>query len=157
MSCSNSTSRNRNGRRGHAVLEFAVGFSVLWAIFAGVYQYGYSFYVYNRLMSAVSNAAELGSKISYDTGNASSFTTTLQNMVLYADETAPSQNASPIVSGLTSANVNVSVTTDAAGMPRDVTITIVNYTINGFFGSITLNGKPRATTLYFGQVTCSTC
>ena len=157
MLSSNKSATNRKRERGHAVLEFAIGWSVLWAIFAGVYQYGYAFYVYNRLMSAVSNAAELGSKITYDTGNASAFTTTLQNMVLYADETAPSQNPSPIVSGLTSANVNVNVTLDAQGMPRDLTITIVDYTVSGFFNTITLNGKPRATTMYFGQVTCSTC
>ncbi|MBZ5601489.1 MAG: pilus assembly protein [Acidobacteriia bacterium] len=153
MSCSN---KRRKRERGNAVLEFAIGWSVLWAIFGGVYQYGYSFYVYNRLMTAVSNAAQLGSKIGYDTGNSSDFTGKLQNMVLYADETAPS-SPSPIVSGLTASNVSVAVSTDAQGMPRDVTVSIVNYKIDGFFGSITLNNKPRATVLYFGQITCSTC
>ena len=39
----------------------------------------------------------------------------------------------------------------------DVTVTIVSYTIDGLFGKINLNNKPRATALYFGQVTCSTC
>jgi Flp pilus assembly protein TadG len=144
----------RKRERGTALIEFALGWSILWAIFAGVYQYGYAFYVYNRLMTAVTNAAELGSKISYDTGNAAAFTSTLQNMVLYADETA---GTSPIVSGLTASNVNVSVTLDAQGIPRDLTITISNYTIDGIFNKITLNGKPRATTMYFGQITCSTC
>ena len=75
MSCSN---KRRKRERGNAVLEFAIGWSVLWAIFGGVYQYGYSFYVYNRLMTAVSNAAQLGSKIGYDTGNSSDFTGKLQ-------------------------------------------------------------------------------
>src|SRR5215469_15201247 len=76
----------RKKERGNAVLEFALGWSILWTVFAGVYQYGYAFYVYNRLMTAVSNAAELGAKIGYDTGDTNAYTTTLQNMVLYADE-----------------------------------------------------------------------
>jgi hypothetical protein len=128
---------------------------MLWLLFSGVYQYGYSFYVYSRLMAAVTNAAELGSQISYDTSNPSAYTTTLQNMVLYGDETAP-QHPSPIVSGLTANNVNVVVSTDANGIPHDVTVEIINYTVT-FFSSVTFNKKPRATTLYFGQVACSSC
>lgn len=106
-------------------------------------------------MAAVTNAAELGSQISYDTSNPSADTTTLQNMVLYGDETAPA-NPSPIVSGLTAGNVSVNVSTDANGIPRDVTVSIVNYTVT-FVSSVTFDKKPRATTLYFGQVACSSC
>jgi Flp pilus assembly protein TadG len=149
-----SSSSRRNKQRGNALLEFALGWSVLWLLFSGLYEFGYSFYVYNRLMTAVTDAAELGSKISYDTADSGAFTTTLQNMVLYGDETA---GTSPIVSGLTASNVSVSVTTDANSIPRDVTITITGYSINAFFGTITLTGKPRATVKYFGQIACSTC
>jgi Flp pilus assembly protein TadG len=145
---------NKKKQRGNAMLEFALGWAVLWALFSGMYEFGYSFYVYNRLMTAVANAAELGSKITYDTGNTAAFSTTLQNMVLYGDETA---GTSPIVSGLAASNVSVSVTSDANSIPRDVTITITGYTINSFFNTITLTGKPRATVKFFGQVTCSTC
>src|SRR5262249_55770439 len=147
---------SNKSERGNAVLEFALGFSVLWMLFAGVYQFGYAFYVYNRLMAAVTNAAQLGAKISYDTGDPSTFATKLKNMVVYADESTP-DNPSPIVSGLSDSNVNVSVTTDANGIPRDVTVTIVNYQINTLFKTFTLVSKPRATTMYYGLVTCSTC
>jgi Flp pilus assembly protein TadG len=157
MSYSNKGLIRREQERGIAALEFALGWFLLWLLFSGAYQYGYSFYVYNRLLVSVANAAELGSKIGYDTGNPGAFTAVLQNMVLYADETAPAQNPSPIVAGLTAGAVSVSVSTDAQGMPRDVTVAIVNYTIDGIFGKITLSNKPRATALYFGQVTCSTC
>src|SRR5579862_1881564 len=143
---------NRRSERGNAVIEFALAWSLLWVLFAGVYQYGYSFYVYNRLMTAVANAAELGSKINYDIANPGAFTTILQNMVLYGDEIAGS---TPIVSGLTAAHVNVSVTTTGtSSTPSDVTITIGSvaapFPINGFFGTISLTGKPRATVKYFG-------
>jgi hypothetical protein len=58
---------------------------------------------------------------------------------------------------LTSSNVNVNVSLDTAGMPRDVTVTVTGYSINALFASYALNNKPRATTLYFGQISCSTC
>ena len=153
------SSNKRPSERGNAVLEFAIAWSVLWMLFSGVYQYGYSFYVYNRLMGAVSNAAQLGAKISYDTANASAFTTELQNMVIYGSTTA---GTTPIVSGLTSSMVNVSVTTSGtSSVPTDLSITIGSvahpFVINAFFGNISLTGKPRATVKYFGQVQCSTC
>jgi Flp pilus assembly protein TadG len=144
--------RQRKSERGNAMVEFAVGFSLLWAIFAGVYQMGYAYYIYNALMTAVSNAAELGARISYDTGSPSTYTTTLQNMVLYGDETAGTK---PIVPNLTASNVNVNVTVDAGGVPRDVTITITGYTINAIFTTYTLTNKPRATSMYYGTMTCS--
>ena len=145
----------KKSERGNAVLEFALGWSVLWLIFSGVYQFGYNFYVYNQLMTSVANAAELGSKMSYDTGDTTTFTNALKNMVLYGDTTA---GTTTTVRNLTAANVNVAVTTDAtSGIPRDITITIVNFAIDGFFQSFTINGKPRATTMYYGQVTCASC
>lgn len=152
------STNKRTSQRGNAVLEFAISFAVLWALFSGIYQYGYSFYVYNRLMNAVTNAAELGSKISYDTANPSAFTTTLQNMVMYGSETA----AASSLLGLTSSQVNVSVTTTGtSSIPTNLTIAIGSsaqpFVIDGFFGNISLTGKPRATVQYFGQVECSTC
>src|SRR5579871_1470067 len=143
MSCLNRhvTIRRLRTSRGTALLEFALGFFVLWLVFAGIYQFGDSFYTYNRLLTAVSDAAELGGKISYDTDNPMAFTTTLQNMVLYGDETA---GTSPIVPRLTVANVAVTVTVDSNNIPHDLTVAITGYVIDGFFGKITLTGKPKA-------------
>jgi len=131
------------------MLEFALGFFVLWAIFSGVYQVGYAFYVYNALLTSVSNAAELGSKLAYDTTNTSAYTTALKNMVLYGDETAGSKT---LVPNLTASNVTVSVNPDSAGMPTDVTVAITGYTINALFTTYSLTNKPRVTTLYYGQI-----
>jgi Flp pilus assembly protein TadG len=149
-----SYSNKRRNQRGNALLEFALGWFLLWLLFSGAYEFGYGFYVYNRLITAVADAAELGSKISYDTGNPSAFTTTLQNMVLYGTETA---GTSPIVSGLTASNVSVAVTLDGNSIPRDVTVSITGYSINAFFTTTILTGKPRATVKYFGLIACSTC
>src|SRR4029077_2486257 len=94
----------KKSQRGNALLEFALGFSLLWALFAGVYQFGYTFFIYNRLMTAVTNAAAVGSKLTYDTGNTSQFTDAVTNMVLYGSTTA---GTSSIVPGLSSSNVSV--------------------------------------------------
>lgn len=149
--------RRGKPQRGNVLIEFALGWSVLWLLFGGLYQFGYSFFVYNQLQTAVANAAELGSKLDYDisdTGNPTRFQQTLQNMVVYGDETA---GTTPIVPGLTTSNVNVLVTLDAQSIPRDITITISNYTYSAIFASFTPLNKPRATTKYFGEVICSTC
>src|ERR1700686_488011 len=88
---SRNTEMKRIGKpseRGNALLEFALGWSVLWLVFSGVFQFGYSFYTYNVLMTAVANAPEIGSKLSYDTGTPATYTTALKNMVLYGDTAA---------------------------------------------------------------------
>jgi Flp pilus assembly protein TadG len=146
------TIKNKS-ERGNALLEFALGWSILWALFAGIYQFGYSFYVYNTVLNSVANAAELGSKMTYDTANSSAYSNALKNMVVYGDTTA---RTTPIVRGLATSNVTVTVNL-AGTIPSDITITINNYTIDAVFTTFTFNGKPRATAVFMGQVSCSTC
>jgi Flp pilus assembly protein TadG len=144
---------NKKSERGNALLEFALGFAVLWALFAGLYQFGYSFYVYNQAMTSVENAAELGAKMTYDTANPSNFTTAVTNMVLYGNTTA---GTSPILPGLTRSNVSVNLNLQNS-IPSDVTVSISNYSVDCLFTKFTFNGKPRATAVYMGQIACSTC
>ena len=144
----------RKSEHGNALLEFALGFSLLWMLFSGIYQIGYAYYIYDRLTVATADAVQLGSRIAYDTGNPSAFSTTLQNMVLYGSETAGTY---PIVPNLTASNVAVDAHLDANGIPRYVTVNITGYTINALFTSFTLPNKPGATGLYYGQINCSGC
>jgi len=137
------------------MIEFAISWGVIWLAFAGVYQFGYSFYVYNAIQTSVSDAAQLGAMMNYDTSSPSTFTTSLANMVVYGNTTVP-QNAKPIVLGLTTDNVNVSVN-PASAMPTDVTVSIQNFQVDALFTKYTFNGKPRATAAYMGHVTCSGC
>jgi Flp pilus assembly protein TadG len=146
------TIKNKS-ERGNALLEFALGWSILWALFAGIYQFGYSFYVYNTVLTSVANAAELGSKMTYDTASPTTYSDALKNMVVYGSTTS---GTTPIVRGLATSNVTVTVNL-AGTIPSDVTITINNYTIDAVFTTFTFNGKPRATTVFMGQVSCSTC
>ena len=144
----------RTSERGNAMLEFALGWSLLWMLFSGIYQIGYAYYIYDRLTVATANAAELGSRLAYDTGNPTAYSTALKNMVLYGSETAGTY---PVAPGLTTANVAVSAHLDGNGIPRYVTVNITNYTINALFTSFSLPNKPGATGLYYGQINCSGC
>src|SRR5205085_1920203 len=82
----------KRSERGNAMLEFALGFTILWLMFAGVYQIGYSYYVYNVLMTSAANAAQLGSVLNYDVvddvSDTGPYKTALKNMVVYGDEVA---------------------------------------------------------------------
>ncbi len=144
----------RKSERGNAMLEFALGFALLWSLFSGIYQIGYAYYIYDRLTVATANAVQLGCRLGYDTGSPSTFSTALQNMVLYGSETAGTY---PIVPNLNAGNVAVNAHLDANGMPRYVTVNITGYTINALFTSFALPNKPGATGLYYGQITCSGC
>jgi Flp pilus assembly protein TadG len=141
--------------KGSSLVEFAFGWTILWALLAGVFQFGYSSYQYNVLMTAVVNAAELGSQLNYDTGDPKgSMIAPVTNMVLYGDTNA---GATPVLPGLTASNVDVNVTTDEQGMPRAITVTIGNYTLTGLFKTFNLANKPRATAAFMGQVKCASC
>ena len=58
-------------RRGNAMLEFALASSILVPLFAGVFQFGYTLYVYNNLDSAVRGGARYASLRAYDSATAS--------------------------------------------------------------------------------------
>ncbi len=147
-------SLRKKSERGNAMLEFALGFSLLWMLFAGVYQIGYAYYIYDRLTVATADAVQLGSRLTYDTSNPSAFSTSLTNMVLYGSETAGTY---PVVPNLGAGNVVVDAHTNASGIPHYITVNITGYTINALFKSFSLPNKPGATGLYYGQITCSSC
>jgi Flp pilus assembly protein TadG len=148
---------NRLGKkseRGNALVEFALGFFVLWSLFAGVYQFGYAFYVYNTLLASVNDAAQYGARLDYDTGATTAWTTAVKNMVVYGDTATGTKS---LVPNLTTANVSVSVNPDVNGMPTNVTVAVTGYSINALFQSYSLNNKPRVTAKYYGQVSCASC
>ncbi len=135
------------------MLEFAIAFPLLWACFAGLFQMGYTFYVYNALMTSVANAAALGAKMNYDLSQTDRFNAALKNMVVYGNTTTGN---TPIVAGLSTANVSVSVNAQAS-IPTAVTVSIQNYSIDAVFTRFTFSGKPRATMPYMGVIDCTGC
>jgi Flp pilus assembly protein TadG len=139
----------RNQQRGAVMVEFAVSWALLWVVFAGLFQFGYAFRVYNRLKTNVANAAQFAAKMDYNTANPTLFASNLKNLVVYGDLIQGTN--SPVVPNLTPSNVTVALTS-VNGMPRYVTISITGYSVNVVFSNFAFDGKPRATTAYIGNI-----
>jgi Flp pilus assembly protein TadG len=134
-------------RRGSVIVEFALGSGVLLAAFTGTFQFGYTFLQYNNLANAVARAARYASLVPYDsatTAPSDAFQAAVQNMVLCG---SPATCASPVLSGLTTDKVILTVTF-ANGIPSAMTVAISGYTINSVFATMTLTNKPQATYAY---------
>jgi Flp pilus assembly protein TadG len=132
--------------RGNALLEFALAFVLLWACFAGVFQYGYSMYIYNGLQTAVTNGAIYASRATYDTRN-NNLISDVTNLVVYGD---PAGGTVPLVPGLTPSKVSV-VPTPGLGYPQFFTVSIVNYNLDAVFTTFRFDGKPSYSVRFAGM------
>jgi Flp pilus assembly protein TadG len=129
------------GKRGAAILEFALSATVLVGLLAGAFQIGFTFYAYNRLEQAVRRGAQYASLKPRSIAE-------VQNIVVYGDPN-PAAGATPVLNALTTSNVRVAVT-GTADAPVSVTVSIDGYRINAVFSTTTLNGRPSATFPYVG-------
>jgi Flp pilus assembly protein TadG len=139
--------RRPTRRRGNAIVEFALSFSMLWVILGGVFQFGYTIYLYEGLANAVQNAAAFASRADFVVGT-STFSDQVKNMVVYG---SPIAGSTPLVPNLTTAKVSVTWTSDSAGLPLTVTVRIVNYTVAAVFNTFTFTNKPLCTMRYAGR------
>jgi Flp pilus assembly protein TadG len=139
------------GLRGSVMVELTLSLTFLSALFLGTWQYGYSFYIYAELEQAVRAGARYASMLTYNSGSdipTAAFTTAVQNVVVYGDP-APAAGATPVVPGLTTANVTVTPTWSLS-TPTAMTVAITAYTIPTYFGNGFLNGKPTTTFPFVG-------
>ena len=140
----------RQGRRGNALVEFALSFGLLFSVFAGVFQFGYAYYVYNTLESAVRGGARYASMRVYDSGTSTpsaAYLAAVRNMVVYGD---PSGTGQPLAPALTPEKVNVTVAMDR-NVPARITVAIVDYNIDGVVRTFTLANKPQVTFPFVGR------
>jgi hypothetical protein len=140
-------------RRGNAVVEFAIAFSLLLMVFAGVWQFGYTFYQYNTLETAVRNGARYASLATYDGGSwgGAAFKARVKNMVVYGNPNPPG-GATPVVPGLTTSNVTVTETFNGS-VPTKIRVEITNFVVSSMFREMRLDTKPRCTFEYTGRFT----
>jgi len=144
---------------GSVIVEFALSFFLIFWTFSGMFEYGYAFFAYNNMENAVRDGARYASNYPYSSTSTTpdtTYSTNVQNMVLYGTP-SPANNATPVVAGLTSSNVNITMTPGTSGgtltPPAYVTVSIQNFTIDVFFGTVTFNGKPTVTFPYTGILT----
>jgi Flp pilus assembly protein TadG len=140
-------------QRGNAILEFTLAATFLVPLMIGTFQFGYSFYVYNRLIAVVQGGAKYASLRDYDSPSTPSagFTSAVQNMVVYGN---PSGGTSPLVPGLTTDKVVVTAVL-AGSVPDTVKVSIQNFSIYAVVTTIALDGKPSASYRYRGRVAAS--
>lgn len=144
---------NSRSEKGHAMLELAISAGVLVTCLAGTFQFGYTFYVYNQLVSAVGNGARYAAQRTYrgatpddiDRGKAA-----IRNMVVYGDA-QPVSDATPAVTGLKPEQVEVEWIAPRGGAPEAVDVSIRGYTVNAIFKAYTFDRKPFVEFPFIGR------
>ncbi len=141
--------KNRK-QAGNAVVELAVLLPLLVSLFVGVWSFGYSYYVYTELEEGVRAGARYGSLGVYYPSSPAAFQQAVKNVVVYGDS-APPAGAPPIITGITTAQVNVLLTPSGVCNPNTVTVSINGYKLYGMWGrGITLSNKPWLTVPFLG-------
>jgi len=135
--------RNRR-TRGHAMLELALSAGVMVTCLAGTFQFGYTFYIYNQMVTAVGNGARYAAQRTYrsatqrdvERGNQA-----IRNMVVYGDP-QPVAGSAPVVAGLKPEHVDVHWILDTHGKPTAVDVSLRGYTVDPVFRSFKFDGRP---------------
>ncbi len=127
-------------RSGHALIELAFSAAVMIACIAGTFQFGYTFFVYNQLVTAVANGARYAATQPFESQDAEKTNAAIRNLVVFG-EPQPGEDARPIVAGFAPENVAVNWTIDR-GAPSAVAISIRNFSIDAVFAKFTFDGRP---------------
>jgi Flp pilus assembly protein TadG len=140
------------------MVEFALAFVLIFAVLTGIFQYGYGFFVYNTLVNAVRDGARYASNIPYSSTTTTpdnTYQTKVQNMVVYG-KPSPGQTDQPILAGLATSNVAITMTPGNPGgltPPTAVTVSIVGFQVDAVFSKINMNGIPFCIFPYAGVLT----
>jgi hypothetical protein len=148
-----SHSRRRVSERGHAMLELAVSAAVLVSFLAGTFQFGYTFYAYNQLLTAVGNGARFAAQRPYRAATPMDVQrgeTAIRNLVMFGDP-HPTADASPVVPGLKPESVQVEWVKSGDGVPQAVRIAIRDFTIDAVFRGFRLDGRPSVEFPFVGR------
>lgn len=138
--------------KGHAMIELAVCAGVMVSCLAGTFQFGYTFYIYNQLVTAVGNGGRYAAMRTYraatdvdlEKGRAA-----IRNMVVYGD--ARPTDLTPVVPNLRPDEVDVEWVKDASGTPTAVHVAIRDYPVNAVFRTVSLDGRPAVEFPYVGR------
>ena len=142
---------SRQNRRGSALIELTLSLTFLTALFLGVWQYGYGFYVYAELEQAVRAGARYAAERTYDSATSTptgTYLAAVQNVVVFGDP-APANGATPVAPGLTTDKVTVTVTF-TSGVPTSMAVGISGYQMPTYFGNVSLSGKPTTSFPFVG-------
>jgi len=152
---------SKTSERGHAMLELALSAAVMVSCLVGTFQFGYAFYVYNQLVTAVGNGGRYAAMRSYRGAADQDVERTnrgIRNMVAYGDP-EPGPDAAPVAVKLAPEQVEVrwimSEKGDDKGAPVAVNISIRDYRLDAVFHTFTFTGRPSVEFPYVGRFAAS--
>jgi len=115
--------RFRRDDRGVQLVELAIVIPILLLLFAAVAEFGRYFYEY----TTVAKSARLGARYLASksvTSTTANWQTSAKNLVVYGNTAG---SGSPVLPGLSTANVDVQYLGGTTGIPDTVKVSIVNY------------------------------
>jgi Flp pilus assembly protein TadG len=147
--------RFARSERGTQLVELAIVLPIVLMLMGAAAEFGRFFYTYQTLAKATRTGARyLMTETAAGTADAKA-----RSLVVYGNEAG---TGSPVISGLTSANVTVVRTGGTTSIPDRVTVRIQGYTYQPFFdlgklvGSPTLSLRvpvsPSTTMRYFSSI-----
>jgi Flp pilus assembly protein TadG len=153
--------KNRRGSsRGNAMIEFALASLILFPIFLGTFQFGYTFYVYNLLCTQIRAGARYASMRTFNALSIQKFKDATANMVVYGNP-IPGQSPTGIIPGLSINQIDVEIkaadgTTNANSSNFPVTVTVTTsadapFTVDAVFKTFSFSGHPSLQFPYTGQ------
>lgn len=95
--------RTNKNERGAALMEFAIVATVFLTVLFGILEFGRLFWTHNALRDAARRGVRYATIRKNDTAGI----TAVKNMVVYGDPNANPATATPVINGLTTANVDV--------------------------------------------------
>ena len=135
------------------MIELAVSAGVMVACLAGTVQFGYTFYIYNELVTAVGNGGRYGAMRTLRAATPADIEkgkAAIRNMVVYGDS-RPAADAPRQVANLKPEQVQVEWVMDESGKPAAVNVSIVDYTVDAAFGMFRFTGRPAVEYPFVGR------
>ena len=135
------------------MLELAVSAGVMVSCLGGAFQFGYTFYIYNQLVTAVGNGARYAAQRTYRGASEQDMArgaAAVRNLVVYGDS-QPAPDAAPVVRDLKPEQVEVRWVLTSDGVPEAVDVTLRHYTVDAVFRSFTFDGRPMAEFPFVGR------
>ncbi|MFL6253685.1 MAG: TadE/TadG family type IV pilus assembly protein [Pyrinomonadaceae bacterium] len=127
--------RFARSERGTQLVELAIVLPILLILLGASAEFGRFFYTYQTL----AKATRAGARYLMTESAAGTSDSKAKSLVVYGNE---SGTGSPVISGLSGANVRVTRTGGTTAFPERVTVRIENYTYQPFFDLGKLIGNP---------------
>jgi len=136
------------------MIELAISAAVMVSCLSGTVQFGYTFYIYNELVSAVGNGGRYAAMRTYRAASPADIEkgkVAIRNMVVYGDA-RPAPGAVPQVANLRPEQVRVDWIKDESGdKPGFVDVSIADYTVDAAFGMFRFTGRPAVEYPFVGR------